>query len=358
MRTDILSAGVTLTYPDEHCYIFNPVMLTVVGVAHGEQITVKVGDTSICAYSWRGTAAVDVSNILQSLFSSRELSLLDLSAVVSDSKTAKLVSYSVSVGAVTRSYQSLCVWGALQVDYGEMLSGDFNFDYSGDFLVGKLLGNIQNVVWADKLPCSISIPMRIGDKIQVGASVVHTSTTSKVANLSLVALAQSRSLVGDFIVQLKSSTGVLKREYKVLRQEQPRSRIYLRWIDKKGYYCYWAFEKGSDAFDSEKQGVFITSLGRPIDYEDGFNGGDGRQQGKTSKRSITIVEPLCNMSIWNYLLGVTQSPIVDLYTDSDYLGKPRYVKADVATGKIAREARELADFVVSIELPNLSNQSL
>lgn len=349
--------GLIVNYPDEYCYAFNPVTIEVAGLMNGAKVTAIVAGATVSAYAWQGVAIFNIAPILQSLFNQRELSVLDLAGIATSSRTAKSVA--VSVPSVELEFTTLCVWGALQVDLGVLLSGDFNYDFSTDFLSGPLKGDAQNLIWFTDMPFSISIPMMSGDTIWLKnkSKTIYTSSNTQIVNLSLPKLITQEVVVGEVILQLKSGS-IVKREYHVLRRELPKSSMYLRWIDKKGYYNYWAFEKGSDDFEAQKSGVYINSYSRSIDYVDGFNGGDGRQQGKTAKRNIVIASPLADMSTWNFLLGITQSPIVDLYTDNDYLGKPRYIKVDVIANKIARESRDLADFVTTITLPEINNQQL
>lgn len=349
--------GIVVNYPDEYCYGFNQVTIEVAGLEHGAKATVIVAGVTVFAYGWKGVATFNVSPIMQSLFNQRELSLLDLSAVAATSKTAKMVT--MSVPSAELEFTTLCVWGALQVDLGMLLSGDFNYDFSTDFLRGPLKGDVQNLIWFNDLPFSVSVPMISGDQVWLKDQnkSIYTTKVNQIVNLSMDKLAATENLPGDIILQLRSG-GIIKREYRILRRDQPKSPMYLRWIDKKGYYNYWAFEKGADAFESANYGTTLNNQTRSIDYVDGFNGGDGRQQGKLAKRNIIIVSPLVDQSTWNYLLGIAQSPIVDLYTDNDYLGKPRYIKVDVAIGKTNREAKELADFVTTISLPEVNNQRL
>lgn len=361
MRTHT-QENVTINYPDEHCYIFNPVNIEVGGLNSGTRAVIKVEDIEVVATAFKGVAVFNISEILQSLFNTKELSIIDLGKEVSPSKTAKIVS--VAVPEFNLSFSTLAVWGALQTDLGITIGGDYNNDFNGDFYNAILKGHDQTVVWHYGLPFSVSVPMMQGDKLRLSVDGVDygeifTAANSMIANVFPNEILNNRGLgIASKLVLSLANDSVVKRKHEIEINRQNCNLLHLRWIDKKGYYCYWAFDKATDSYESEKYGVYVPTFTRQIDYIDGFNGGDGRQQGKTAKRSIGLVAPLVAQSTWNYLLAIAQSPIVDLFTDNDYLGEPRFIKVDVAAGKMENPAKELSDFNISIILPEINNQKL
>lgn len=353
--------NISVSYPDEHCYVFNPAPIEVIGAAEGQKVFITVGDKMVTAATFNGKATFNIAEVLQALFDMRKLSIVDTSKEVQVASTAAAVTVSIPLAQLT--FTTLAVWGALQTDMGIMISGDFNYDYSSDFFIGRLSNPMQNIVWYPHLPFTLSVPMFKDDFIAMSingseAVMLYTADNHQIANISPAVILDRLSLpLTSTIVFTLQNTTTFKRIY-TLYPIIDAQGLYLRWIDKKGYYNYWLFEKGADSFVTDKYGAFLNSYTRSIDYVDGFNGGDGRQQGKKASRMLEIAAPMVTSDVWSYLLGITQSPIVDLYADNDYLGEPRFLKVDVATGRIGRENRELSDFVTSITLPQYSNQTL
>lgn len=353
--------GVRIEYPEAYSYVFNPMNIDVYGIGLRDKVIVSVGGVEISATPFNDAAKFDVSQIAQTLFSSRKLSCVD-NLKIADSPTSLMVT--VSVPFVNFSFTTLCVWGALQTDMGMIIGGDYNDDFNSDFAITPPRGTKQASVWHYGLPFTVSVPMLAGHVMNVAVDggverSVMTANYDAIVNVSpeLLLLDMSITVIKRLKLYVKSGSTVL-REYDMVVDYADCNRIYLRWIDKKGYYCYWAFGKASDAFNSEKKGVFINSFSRSVDYVDGFNGGDGRQQGKVSVRSVSLVAELVDEATWSFLLGITQSPIVDVYTQNDYLGKPRWLKTEVATGNMAKGNAILSDFNITVSLPSINNQQL
>lgn len=127
-------------------------------------------------------------------------------------------------------------------------------------------------------------------------------------------------------------------------KESCGSGIYLRWIDRYGIFRYWLFRKG----------VVTTSVkdkGQVLRKNTGTDFGV-RRTGKEVNQSVEICAPLVDDSTFDFLLGVAASPVVDMYSDGEW------VSVNVDGGDIARERAELQDFIVSVELPQVIVQSL
>lgn len=362
--------GYTVEYPDAYAYAFNPMEVritipnnypdnraSVVVCSLDEKVNIAVG-----APVFGGVAVIDVSDVVQTMFDTQNISRLP-QKVTYQSPTSIIIKLRIALEGIIFSPTVMCVWGALQTDMGVMLSGDYNDDYSGDFNV-KLLKSKQQDVWFFGKPFTVSLPTMDGDTIKysVDGGVVQRLSdiySDGVVNVDIPKLVVDKALLIEKYLTIHLYKGITpKRTYTIKVDYEPCDKIYLRWVDKKGYYCYWAFDKVADSYQSQKQGAFIATYSRSVDYIDGFNGGDGRQQGWISQRLVGIVATLVDQATWSYLMGITQSPVVDIYTENDYLGKPRWIKAAVEPSKATRENAVLSDFSAVILLDQINNQRL
>lgn len=362
--------GYTVEYPDACAYAFNPmeVRITVPHNSPVDKMGVGVSDMGetvnigIEAPVFRGVAVMDISDAVQTMFDTQNLSRLP-QKVTYQSPTSIIIKLRIALEGIIFSPTVMCVWGALQTDMGVMLSGDYNDDYSGDFNV-KLLKSKQQDVWFFGKPFTVSLPTMNGDTIKysVDRGVVQRLSdiySDAVVNVDIPKLVADKALLIEKYLTIHLYKGISpKRIYTIKVDYQPCNKIYLRWIDKKGYYCYWSFDKVGDSYQSEKIGAFITNVNRSIDYVDGFNGGDGRQQGWKAQRSVGIMAPLVDEETWIYLLGVMQSPIVDMYVEDDPTDKPRWIKVALEPGKVVRERAVLSDFSATLLLDQINNQRL
>lgn len=363
--------GYTVEYPDACAYAFNPmeVRITVpqnspvdkmgVGISDmGETVNIGIG-----APVFRGVAVMDISDAVQTMFSVDSMSRL-AEVETYKSPTSMMIKLTIALEGVIFTPKVMCVWGALQTDMGAMLRGDYNNDYNSDF-TNLHVGMSGEPMWAYGKPFTLSLPAMAGDTIRYqadsepGQTTLTTVAEDGIINVNVAKLVMDRDLIIAKNLDLYIFRGDWqKRLYTIKVDYQPGNKIYLRWIDKKGYYCYWPFDKVVDSYQSEKIGAFITNVNRSIDYVDGFNGGDGRQQGWKAQRSVGIMAPLVDEKTWIYLLGVMQSPIVDMYVEDDPTDKPRWIKVALEPGKVVRENAVLSDFSATLLLDQINNQRL
>lgn len=364
--------GYKVEYPDEIAYVFNPMVVRIsvpynspadkmaIGITKvgGDGMEVVVG-----APVFKGVAVMDVSQAVRMLFEKDSFSRLP-QQMVYDSPTSIEIKLNISLQGGVFTPKVTCVWGALQTDMGPLIRGDYNDDYNSDF-TNMPSGKVSSHFWLYGKPFTVSIPAMAGDVVKydtdlAGGGTVTTAAKHGIMNVDIGKLVVDRELVIRKYLDMTVFRDIFpKKLYRVeVDYGQCEDKVYLRWVDKKGYYRYWGFDKVADSYQSEKVGAFIENFSRSTNYVEGFNGGDGRQQGWKSQRSVGIVAPLVDEPTWHYLLGVMQSPVVDMYADNDEMDKPRWVKVAVEPGKVARERAVLSDFSAVLLLDEINLQRL
>lgn len=120
--------------------------------------------------------------------------------------------------------------------------------------------------------------------------------------------------------------------------------IYLRWIDRTGIFRYWMFKQGDVTTKVQQQDEFIRK-NTGTDY-------GKRRLAKEAGTSVEVCAPLVDGDTFAFLLGVTISPIVDMYSNGEW------VAVDIDADSIVRERASCQHFVVNVVLPDTIVQKL
>lgn len=138
-------------------------------------------------------------------------------------------------------------------------------------------------------------------------------------------------------------------DYVTIIEDDSEDGVYLRWIDRHGFYQYWLFQRGTNENKSEEFGEKLLDNFYGSQY--GYYG-VSRIQGKTMEGTIKACATLVSKDVFSMLLSIHSSPLVDMYTDGTWV--PVGIKADTAVDN----GNVLQDFEITIILPSIISQSL
>ena len=125
--------------------------------------------------------------------------------------------------------------------------------------------------------------------------------------------------------------------------------IYLRWIDRHGFYQYWLFQQGTVDNKSDEYGEKLYGNFSDGDYS---YYGVGWNQGKTMEKSFKACAPLVDNDTFNMLLTVHSSPLVDMYVNSTW------VPVNIASVTASDNGENLKDFEITVTMPDVISQVL
>lgn len=125
--------------------------------------------------------------------------------------------------------------------------------------------------------------------------------------------------------------------------------VYLRWIDRHGFYQYWLFQQGDNENKSDEYGEKLYGTFSDDDY--GYYG-VGWNQGKTMEKSFKACAPLVDKETFDMLLTVHSSPLVDMYVGSTW------VPVNIASATVTDNGDNLKDFEITITMPDIISQVL
>lgn len=364
MRTKTID-DTTIEYPDEICFCFNPVVINIRGHAWARvQVMVIDEDTSTLHQEIRntfgGTCFFDISFYMQGAFDTGLPGEIDYStAVAEDSRlgrkfTVQLVMYESDDDFESFAFDTFAIWGAMQV--GERYNGD------------------RTLTWFKNLPFTVGMYTAGAASVSVTADSVSKPAIAlsarKVYNIKMKGLDASRELVltlppgtagssvfdhtFDYTFQALSNTGSTVR----LLVNNCTEGVYLRWVSRHGYYCYWLFTRGDESKQVANDGEFIRNNMQDYNYVNGYHGGSGRKQRKTEENTLPVCAPLVDSDTYDFLFQLALSPLVDMYAGKDVNGDDRWLAVNVAVDTYSKTRAVLQDFTAEIILPETRVQSL
>lgn len=355
----------TIEYPDEISFCFNPVVINIYGHAW-DYVEVTVTDiVSEILYKekralFNNACFFDVSFYMQSTFDTVEFGKIDYSQTVpKDSGVGRVFSVDIdfySDSSMSESFQfnTFIIWGAMKV--GERYNGNRILTWFKNlpFTVGMYTaGNANVTVTAD----SISLPA-----ITLSERKVYNITLNGIDANNEVVLKLPGTSVGanvfdntfDFTFHALTNMAVNVR----LLVDECTDGIYLRWINRHGFYCYWLFKRGDEGKQIANDGEFIRNNMQDYNYVNGYHGGSGRKQRKTEENTLLVCAPLVDSETFDFLFQLALSPIVDMYAGKNVNGVDSWKAVNVSVGNFNKTRAVLQDFVATIILPETRVQSL
>lgn len=365
MRTHKIGAT-TIEYPDEISFCFNPVVINIFGQLWAwVEVTVTDTLTQIARSEKRAlfeTACFfDISFYMQSFFDQLDFNKIDYSTVdAQDSKLGRSFSIEIDFynndGTLGNTFQfnTFVMWGAMKV--GERYNGD------------------RTLKWFKNYPFSVGIYSSVNSALLVNADGINKPEIQlpgqKVWNVFLNGIETKESILltlpgsdtgasvfdNTFDFTFKALTN-LASNIKVIIDDS-KCGVYLRWISRHGFYCYWLFKSGDESRQIANDGEFIRNNMQDYSYKNGYHGGTGRKQRKTENDTLPLCAPLVDNDTYDFLFDITLSPVVDMYAGKDIDGNERWKTVNVGVGTFNKTNKPLQDFIMTIILPENRVQSL
>jgi len=356
----------TIEYPEEIGFCFNPIVVNVYGHAW-TYIVVTITDVAAgVIYTERRemfgkTCFFDLSPYAQGAFDLIDHKLDYTSAGVQDSKVGRLFAVEVNLYNADDTlgnsfyFETFIIWGAMKV--GERYNGE------------------RVLTWFKNFPFSVGMYNAASASVTVAVDGVKQSDalplpSRKVWNLMLTGLDAKQ----DITFELPGSSDtvnvwdhtfdytfrpLLNTPSRITcKVDEGQDGVYLRWINRHGFYCYWLFMRGDETRQVTNDGEFIRNNMADYNYVDGYHGGTGRKQRKTEENTLPVCAPLVDSDTYDFLFQLALSPVVDMYAGDDDNGAPRWKGVNVSVATFVKSKTSLQDFVATIILPETRVQSL
>lgn len=354
--------GITIKYADAVGFAFLPCIIKASGSGVASIETTISRDTRAHTYSVEAFAdncIMDYRGYVQALFDGIRFGNLDYTKEIQQSKLGAVFNISVKVknskgsDIATFSYTTFYVWGAMRA--GETWNGH------------------KKLTWFTHFPFSFGFYLNAASQILVG----YEGAPSKLVKPGIAGIVDINASVlpgkarywniydfdgkieqGTFtdVFDLTFAMAVGGKQYLLARIERNDTEkgIYLRWIDRHGFYRYWLFTQGDESRAISSDTSFVrNNLGEYDDTIFGYLGANGRRQGYSREDTIPLCAPLVDSETFDFLQDVASSPVVDMY-----LGDNNWQSVTIKAGTYTKTTAELQDFVCNLVINNTQIQQL
>lgn len=336
MRTHKIGS-ITIDYPDELCFAFNP---QYVAVTTSVDVTTTISgngkEYKDKRSPFNGKARIDISSYLRSLFS------IDNKELV----TSTLATVNIETNESVFTFTTNCIWGAINI--------------------GEVFNAGRKVTWFHKFPFTFSMYIPAGSSlrtrfdrnkyssIDAGTGVVNllpSDIFQDAKDMAVFRLDTGDSDGGVFAMTFdytfkKVGDGTVINHLII---DDSECGVYLRWIDRHGFYQYYLFKNGDKVSQSANEGELIYQDHNDLNFTyDGVS----RYQGKTMKNTIKACATLVDKDAFNMLSTLHSSPLIDLYIDGNW------VPVNIVAGSFTNTGADLQDFEIQITMPETITQML
>jgi hypothetical protein len=248
----------------------------------------------------------------------------------------------------------------------------------GSMTSGEEYNGYRRLKWFTNYPFSIGLYANAASTIALcndGSPTVTKNLSGKgVWNVPLTSYAASRFItVQDNLGTLSPTTfdDTFDLTFSMQSSQQGRvvmridldkttnEGIYLRWIDRHGFYVYHLFKRGDEQRKVDTGGNFIRE--NMMQYNDiyGYNSGNGRQQWMERNDVQPLCAPLVTQEVFDMLQDITTSPVVDMFLGYGTLNRPNWTAVTVEAGQYTKDVKKPEqDFVCNLVLPEIPTQTL
>lgn len=361
MRTATKS-GVTLKYPDAIGFAFNPCLL-VASAAKKIAANITDGSSSVDAefMGFDGNAYGDFRAYAQTMFDEASFQNLNYGLSLQQTGTGKVLTVTVTVtktdetDVVFDAFTVFMVWGALKIGGQEVFNGYRKLKYFKNypFTFGVYATGATNVVFGTASSVQVTGAGMWNVKPVIGAGYKKVIVSDYNGTIRQATFDTTFDL--SFML---ADGGTQQRIAEIEVDDVTDEGYYLRWLNRHGMWCYWLFKEGAGSYRSEVVGEFWRNNLLSYDQTYGYQGGAVRRQSYKRTEVIPVCVPLVDRQTWEYLLDITTSPMVDLYTGT-VGGVAQWVSVVVPGATVTRDMKaELQDFVCQIQLPEVISQRL
>lgn len=355
--------GITIKYADAVGFAFLPCIIRASGSGVASIETTISRETKAHTYSveaFADSCIMDYREYVQALFDGISFGNLDYSREIQKSNLGANFNITVKVknsdgsNIAIFSYTTFYVWGAMRA--GETWNGR------------------KKLTWFTHFPFSFGIYMSEADDLLVYADGRITSKLIELAGQGIYEItskvlkagAKSYSIKDyggkiqqatfdttfDFTFYLKTSS--MYTELASIKADNTEKGIYLRWVDRHGFYRYWLFTQGDESRAISSDTSFLrNNLGEYDDTIFGYLGANGRRQGYGREDTIPLCAPLVDSETFDFLQDLATSPVVDMY-----LGSNKWQSVTIKAGTYTKTTAELQDFVCNLVINNTQIQQL
>ena len=359
--------GITFSLPDAPCFVFGVCPIRVAGSMRRLEVNIADGVHDFTVeYETPGGGTVDVSQYLQSMFDGLvmggDIDYTQQQKVSELGKEAIITMTAKDAGGntiATCTVTLFCIWGGLKA--------------------GERFNQLRTVTWFQNYPFTIGYYSDAAQDIAAGPnsnpSQLMSLTGQGLYNILIDDAMGGQymtfyDIIGDLALASFDNTFDMTFYYTLdgTQAEKVRVRlvpatvnegVYLRWVDRHGFWNYWLFKEGDPSRNVASEGLWNRNDLDKWEEIYHWQGSAGRRQTLTRNDVQPVCAPLVDQDTFDMLQDVTTSPCVDMYLGLDENNVPKWTAVTIEAGQYTKDVKKPEqDFVMNIVLPEIPIQSL
>lgn len=354
--------GITIKYADAVGFAFLPCIIKASGYGVASIETTIIRETKAHTYSVEAFAdncIMDYREYVQALFDGISFGNLDYSR---ESQKSNLganftiivnIKNSEGIDLTTFSYTTFYVWGAMRA--GETWNGRKKLTWFTHFpfSFGFYLNAASQILVGYEGAPSRMVKPGIDGIVDINASVLPSK--ARYWNIyDYDGKIELGTFTDVFDLTFAMASGGKQSLLARIERNDSEKGIYLRWVDRHGFYRYWLFTQGDESRAISSDTSFLrNNLGEYDDTIYGYLGANGRRQGYSREDTIPLCAPLVDSETFDFLQDLASSPVVDMY-----LGSNKWQSVTIKAGTYTKTTAELQDFVCNLVINNTQIQQL
>lgn len=371
MRQETITQGI-IYYPNKTHFIFTPALVKVVAAGISlVEISIKDKDSERIYTERRlpinGEFYFSIERYLQIIVEpyisnyANTLHNIDKFAVSPFLATSEItLSLYVNIDDDPDSvfeFETDLIWGAL--DVGERYGGQYKrkwfINYPFTFNIASPAGNYFDVKkdYDDVQAVAFEVPEDIIKETASGYQhlIVDPSKIFYLDNVwrrIYVAIPNCLRIKDDI-----EGVGVTSYDLEI---DKCRCGIYLRWVNRRGEFCYYLFDSDSKGYDITEDDAYERhDMVNPVGYYDGLNTAMRKRSFISQRKTLALSASFIDSETFDFLAELAQSPLIDMFTG--YMdGKPKWERVKIVPASYSQLSEPLQDFNFSIELPKQNQQ--
>ncbi len=360
MRQTTVS-GITIKYPDAIGFAFMPCLIKASGTNAASMEATITRSSKSYTYSvetFSNGCIMDFREYVQALFDGLDFEDIDYTRDASDSHmgdtftVALVIKNSEDKSVATFTFSTFYVWGAMRAGETWNATKKLTWFKHFPFSIGQYFSKATSVLlYGDNKVMSHYIDITKAGMFEfTHRNFDANAKLYEIKNYGGAITQATFDASFDFTFYLKTSSSYTTLA--TITVDDTEEGIYLRWVDRHGFYRYWLFTQG----DEERAISSNTSYLRNNDYDDtiyGYYGANGRRQGYEREDTIPLCAPLVDSDTYEMLQDLASSPVVDMY-----LGNNKWQSVTIKAGTYTKTTDILQDFVCNLVLNNTNIQQL
>lgn len=343
MRESNFANG-TIRYPDKICFAFNRNLITIDAQTEFVKLffyTYK--EYKDVRYTKDYKTVIDISEYLRSAFSETENLI--------KSEEIEIEVYSDNDEVLVMNF--IVIWGALAI--GDTFNGNRSITYFKYFpqTVSMFLDSTDSVASFDD-----SNGINQTD-ISGGNELIHVYLNNifldSIKDYGEIWIDRQNAEVSKNVFTYQfDETFFIKDGRTTIKVyvDDSTCGLFLRWIDRHGFYQYYLFTEGDNLYKTSDVGDNLNIHTSVLPEELHPYYGIVRSQGKAIKKTVKACALGLSKEMFDLVMGVVSSPIVHLYLSG------KWIPVKIVSGTYTRTDEELQDFEIQIEFPAIDLQRL